>query len=573
MFSKKQSTLFTKEEQASVATTNGFVQQGLKKSAQTKSGNGALKYTTTGNDFVDQFSKTGLYKQPRGYNDIASDMSTLWAINPKMTVAFTLFLRMITRVVSFFTGEKTTTVQRGSGLRHEGITRSLWIAVNHPTVFWKNIELFISVGSWKDVIQLLSYDLQYNGWEGRQLHWDEFGKLLLAGLENPKTNNLVKKYLPTIKSNKKCTTLASQADNIIAKWICSLLFGSKKENESASYKKYRQLKASGNAHVWQQLISRGKMLEINFDTVHGRALSLLVSGKFIANNKLEKQYETWIASKPVAKFTGYVHELFEKYSTVGKYQHPNLDLTTLKKYQIHTINKQFDGLVETAKKNAKKDTSLIVVRDTSLSMSSLAPGTKLSCYNIGKALALFFSEMLPAGAFANSWIEFNTTAKMHTWKGKTATEKWMNDHSGIVGSTNFQSVIELFCQIKRQGVAESEFPTGILCISDSEFNPTSLGKTNVETARATLTKAGFSETYVNNFKIVLWNLQNSYYGKGSGEKFETYGETENVYYFGGYDGSIIAFLTGVEGQKKEPKTDVELFEAAMDQEVMARIEM
>ncbi len=559
MFNSKQKSLIPQRE-ASVATattTSPFVKAGLKKAAVTQSGNGALKYTTTGHEFVDQFAKTGLYKQPRSYADISSDMSKLWALSPLMTVAFTLFLRMITRVVSFFDGNKTASVQRGSGLKHEGIVRAVWIAVNHPETFWKNIELFISVGSWKDVFQMLSYDLQYNGWEGKQLHWDKFGKVILAGLENPKTTNLVKKYLPQIKTNSKCKTLEAQADNVIAKWICANIFGPKES--SHNYKQYRMLKVSGTAHTWQQLISKKKLLEIDFNTVHGRALAQLVSGKFLANNKLEEAYTKWIESKPIAKFTGYVTELFAKLPS--------------KKYQIDTLNSQFAGLVETAKKNAKTSTSLIVVRDTSSSMGSPAPGTKQSCYDIGKALALFFSYMLPDGRFSNAWIEFNTSAKMQMWQGSTPFERWTNDHSGYVGSTNFQSVIELLCSIKKQGVAENEFPTGILCISDSEFNPVSLEKTNVQQAYATLRKGGFSETYIANFKIILWNLQNSYYGKGSGEKFETYGETKNVYYFSGYEPSILAFLTGVEGKETTPQTDVELLHAALDQEVMSRIEI
>ena len=162
---------------------------------------------------------------------------------------------------------------------------------------------------------------------------------------------------------------------------------------------------------------------------------------------------------------------------------------------------------------------------------------------------------------------------MHQWKGSTPVEKWKNDHSSYVGGTNFMSVIKLFCKIKQSGVPESEHPNGVLCISDGEFNPAQLGRTNVESARTLLANAGFSADYVKNFKIVLWNLQSNHYGPDTGKKFETYGETENAYYFSGYDGSIIAFLTVVEGQKSTPKTDVELFEAAMDQEVLHRIEL
>jgi len=553
MFTAKKTSLFeAKPKTTSASSTNAFVKAGMKKAAVTKSGNGALKYSTTGNDFVDQFGKLGTMKVPRSYADVSKDMSTLWAQNPETAVKFALYIRTITRTTQMFDGSKTEFPQRGAGLRNEGIMRMLWLAINHKDVFWKNVPLFVSLGSWKDVITMLSVDLQYHGWDDRKLDWDKFGSLILAGLENENTSNLIKKFLPQLKANSQCKTVSAQADNMIAKWICSLLFGTKESG--STYKAYRKFKTSGTAHEWQKLISKKLLNDINFDTIHGRALALLVSGKFITKNGLERVYEKWIESKPIAKFTGYPHELFAK--------------LPYKKFQIDTLNAQFKGLVETSKKGAVDGTSLIVVRDTSGSMSSQAPGTKQTCFDIGKALALFFSEMLPTGHFANSWIEFNSDAKMHQWKGSTPWEKWTNDHSNFVGSTNFQSVIKLFATIKKSGIPESEFPTGILCISDSEFNPGQLGKTNVETARETLKKAGFSDEYCKNFKIVLWNLQNNYYGKGSGEKFETHGETENVYYFSGYDGSVIAFLTGVNGQKAEPKTDVELFEAAMDQEVL-----
>jgi hypothetical protein len=551
--------MFTaKQPPAGVKTSaSPFVKTALKSAAMTLSGKGALKYSTTGNDFVDQFAKTGLYKIPRPFDSIATDMSTLWAKNPLMTVVFTLFLRCITRVVTLFDGNKTSVPQRGSGLRHESIMRMIWIYIFHQQTFWKNINLFISVGSWKDVIQMMSYDYQYNTWKGRVLDWEKFGKLILAGLENPQHSHLILKYLPQFKANSTCRTIEAQADNAIAKYICSLLFGPKES--SGNYRLYRKLKTSGKAHQWQQLISQGKHDLVDFDSIHGRALSLIVSGKYIERQGLEAKYEAWISSKPVAKFTGYVHELFKRLPS--------------KKYQIDTLNKQFEMLVETAKKGAVTSTGLIVVRDTSGSMSGTASATGMSCYDIGKALALFFSKMLPHGKFADAWIEFNSDAKLHVWKGSTPFEQWSNDHSGFVGSTKFMSVIKLLCRIKAEGISEEEFPSGILCISDCEFDPSDLGTTNVDAARHMLSSAGFTEEYVKNFKIVLWNLQSNYHGPTTGQKFETYGDVENVYYFGGYDGSIIAFLTGVKGQEKDPKTPEELFKAAMDQEVLRMVEI
>ena len=280
MFNSKLKQLIGNTQTTSV-DTNTFLKQGYKQSAKTKSfGNGAVKFITTGNDFVDQFGKVSQYKAQRPFQEISKDTQLLWSQNKFMALCFIFYIRIITRKVTLSDGKCTKTTQRGQGLKHEGIFRMMWVALNDPEVFWKNIPLFISIGSWKDIIAMLSYDLQYNGWKNRVLDWDSFGKLILAGLENSNTTNLVKKYLPQIKANKQCKTLEAQADNIIAKWLCSLLFGAK-ENQYGFYKQYRKMKVSGTAHKWQQLISRGQHNLIDFNTVHGRALAQLVSGKYL----------------------------------------------------------------------------------------------------------------------------------------------------------------------------------------------------------------------------------------------------------------------------------------------------
>jgi hypothetical protein len=553
MFTAIKQTLSTATvNSTSVSSKNSFLDTALKQTSKTRSENGSLKYSTTNNPFVDQFGTLSTYRNIRSYSDIASDMSELYAIDKEKAVKFAFYIRTITRTVNYPDGTKTQTVQRGAGLKHEAIMRFIWLAINQPNTFWNNVQYIPMLGSWNDIFKMLQYDLVYNGIDGRVLDWKKFGQLILAALENPKTLDLVKKYLPQIRSANSCKTVQAQADNYIAKFIAGLLFG--KQNNR--FMLYRKLKTSGKAHEWQKLISKGKALEINFSTVHGRALALLVSGNFIKNNNLIENYKEWLDKQDTVKFTGYPHELFKTIEFTS-------DL-----YKTLTIDKQFKSLVETAKKDALDTTSLIVVRDTSGSMGSLANNSAYSCNHIAKSLALFFSEMLPNGAFANSWIEFNTDARLHTWKGSTPSEKFLNDHTRFVGSTNFMSVIELFCTVKNSGVAETDFPSGILCISDCEFNKTELDETNVDAARRTLLEAGFSKEYVENFKIVLWNLQTKY----TDAKYETFNPATNTFYYSGYDPATIAFLTGIKNAEgkvaKEPKTDVEVFEAAMDQEIL-----
>jgi len=556
MFVTKQNPAQVAKKSTSVAQST-FVKAAQKQSAKTVSGNGAVKYSKLDDPLCTQFGILGSYKAPRSFQDIQADCELLWSLNSLQCVLFMFYIRMITRVTQLFNGDNTSVSQKGAELRHEGIMRMIWLSVKSPDVFWRNIEIYIAISSWKDIITMLQYDLVYNGWNGRVLNWDNFGQLLMEGLSNKNTCELVKKYLPQIRANSQCTTIEAQADNQIAKWICSLLFGVKEDTTGWTYKKYRKLKSAGTAHQWQQLISRGQFDHIDFAKIHGRALNLLVRSKFLKNHGLEEKYQAWI-TKPETKevkYTGFVHELFEGL--------PNT-LTRLSVGGQETINKQFQTLIEKGGKS--EQSKLICVRDTSGSMGSACTGTKLSCYNVAKALALYFSEFL-TGAFSNAWIEFNSTAQMHTWAGTTPLEKWFNDHSSYVGSTNFQSVIQLFCSLRANGLPEADFPVGILMISDGELNKSSMNETNVETAKRTMLQY-FSKEYVDNFIMCMWNLQSNHYGPSTGKKFETYeAETPNCFYFSGFSASVISFLTGKIMNQKE------LLAAALNQEILQLVKL
>lgn len=573
MFNSKKTRLFPlvdngAKKSSETKTSSAFINAGLENAAKTTSlGNGAVKYTTTNNDFVDQFGNLSNFLKKREYAQIDKDMQLLFSQNKAKAIKFMLYTRLVTRTVQLPNGEKTETTQRGQGLKHEGIFRMIWLGVNQPELFKQNLALFISAGSWKDVITMLSYDLEYNGWEGRKLDWDFLGKVILGGLENPNTSELVKKYLPQIKANGKCKTIEAQADNIIAKWVCSILFGGK-DGDYSKYKAYRKLKSSGTAHQWQQLISQNQLLSLDFNSIAGRALAQLVSSKFLDNNKLTELYEAWVVSQPTAKYTGFVYELFQPV----KSGYRNLPL---RNHEKMTINAQFFGLLEKGRNGMLEgDNGLLVVVDSSSSMTSAVPGLKISSYDVAKSMALYFSYLLK-GRFEGSWMEFNGTAQIKKWVGNTPVDKLQNDKSEAYGATNFQGVATAFGNIKAQGVAESEFPSGILVVSDGCFNASSKQKSESQNLKANLLSYGFSKEYVDNFKIIIWDIPNVFYGS-SQTAFEGFDDVPNLFYMSGFDGAGIAFLTGVEKPKNSeapetndtPKNAAELFEAAMDQELL-----
>jgi hypothetical protein len=561
MFEKKVNSLMSQSVQL-----NQFLQEGLKQSSVVLSGNGAVKYSTSGNKFVDNFAAIANFKQPRTYQEVAKDMELLWSINPKDTIKLAIYIRIITRKSQVLTKDnkiETLEVQRGTGLKNEGIMRMLWLAINHPDTFKANIPLFIAAGSWKDIITMMNLDLQYHGWDNRKLDWNFLKKVIFAGLANDGTKNLVLKYLPTIRTNKNCTTLESQADTLIGRYLAKGIFNT--EDKIKNYTQYRKLKASGNAHEWQQHISKQLYDSIKFDRIAGRALSLLVGSKFLENHNLVDRYTNWISSQPTAKYTGFVHELFNPLNISNGWKAKHIA-----PHKEATINAQFKQLVETGKQGVNANSKLLVVRDTSGSMMDTAKGCNISSYNIAKSLALYFSEFL-TGPFANSFAEFAGTCKLHQWVGNTPCDKYVNDSVSCIGNTNFQSVINLFINIKHQGVEEKDFPTGIICVSDGEFDRCD-NTSNFNTALRKLRKAGFSDEYVDNFKIILWDIPNEFYSKNIRPKFEDFATASNFFYLSGYDASIVSFILG--GNKPEikaPKNAEELFRVAMDQELLNRV--
>lgn len=560
-FNKKVSNLLSKSTDNNV---NAFVKEGMKASHETTSGNGALKYSTSGNDFVDDFASIAKYKEPRSYEEVTKTMQLLYSIDKVKAVKMAIFIRLITRKSQVMKDKGVETleeVQRGQGLKNEGIMRMLWLALNHSSVFKVNLPLFIAAGSWKDVITMMNLDLQFHGWKDKKLDWAFFGKVIKAGLLNPGTSQLVRKYLPTIRTDAKCRTLESQADTLIGRWLAKQFFP--EDEKFVAYKKYRQLKSKGTAHKWQQLISKQMYNELNFDSIAGRALALLVGSKFLQNHGLVDKYSEWIKARPVAKFTGFVFELFKPLGNGYSLRH-------IEDYREATINAQFAQLVKTGKEGVNTNSGLLVVRDTSCSMTSQAVGCSMSSYDVAKSMALYFSEFL-TGPFANSFAEFANTCTLQQWKGNTPVDKYLNDRCEAYGGTNFQSVIDLFIQLRGRGVPEKDFPTGILCVSDGEFNRCGTNtSTNFQTAIRKLRNAGFSKEYVDSFKIILWDIPNSYYNK-SETKFEDFADAPNFFYLSGYDPSSVAFIMEGKECKVTPRNAAELMETALDQELLNRV--
>ena len=508
--------------------TNAFLNAvGFESSTLTE--NGAKTLVSTGSAIVDQFGKAGNFRG-RTLAEVFADQATIWGENAEAALRFPFYLRMVTRKVKVNTDNETDKVQNGQGARDESFKRLLWIAQEQPDAFYKNIWALPLVGSWKDLWTLMFYDIKENV---KCLNQKAMFEVIAQGLLCDTHVDLIKKYMPRIKSQSKCKTEWTTITNDLAKAFASQM--------GISYKEYNKMKVSGKAHDFQKLICSRNYKELNWNHIPGRALNLLVTSNYTTSNK----------KLPIEV--------------------------------KHTIDAQFNGLVDKARDGGKITENVWCCLDTSGSMNQPVTGLKdVYCSDIATSLAIFFSS-LNTGAFHNKLIMFDNTSYPYDMKGESFCERVMNLPSVGCGGTNFQSAVDEIIKIRRQHpeIPLEQYPTTILVVSDMEFNPTNRWygsprdqETNYEYSKKSL-KTVFPEEFVDNMKFIWWDCVSRH----GITHFEGKSIEPGCTFLSGFDGSIITTLLGEDKVidektgKARNLTAEELVEKALTQEILNYIQL
>lgn len=531
---------------------SNFYLNTLKKNTLTE--NGAISNSSMGSELLDQFGKGGTYMN-RDLETVFRDQEYLWNENPLMGLRFPFYLRMVTRKLKVNDGFVTDKVQKGQGLKDETFKRLLWIAMNHKDVFYNNIWVLPLVGSWKDIWMLMYYDKMFNtNCIDRNIMFNLIGQ----GLSCDVHKDLIKKYIPRIKFNNRCKTQWSKTTNKLAKDLAKFFGWSEKE--------FNKFKSSGIAHDFQKKICGGLYDKLNWNLVPGKALNLIVNSKFLKNHNLEASYMEWLEKQPTAKFTGYAYEL-----ALNVYQNG----FRMSDYKKMTFNKQFQQLLETAKKDGKVKENVLCALDTSGSMGwdTLNNRKGLTPMVVANSLAVFFAS-LNEGTFHNKIIEFNSTSKLYDLKHDNFVDNLYDLPNYAMGGTNFQSVVNCIVETRRKNpqIPLEEYPTTILAVSDMQFNPVGGNeKTNYEAMKEKLYTV-FPKEFVDSMKFVWW-----YCTSRSGcEDFPTTMSDSGSYVISGFDGSIITLLLGQEvnekGEVKRPTME-EVVCDALSQEILNQINL
>lgn len=550
---------------------NDFLSSVMTSKGSAYTENGAISYASTGKELVDQFGKAASFRG-RDFSVVSDDQKRLWAENADAALKFPFYLRLITREAKMSDGTKTEKVQRGAGAKDEAFKRFVWIMKNHPQEFYRNLYLIPIVGSWKDIWQILYYAEDF----GITADKEKFFEVIAEGIASESQVDLVKKYLPRIRSTKKCKTTWALCTNKYAKEFVA--WANTKVEGGFNVESYRHMKASGEAHVFQKLMCSGRYNEINFKTIPGKALLNLVSGKFLGNHGLNDKYLEWIKAQPVAKFNGYPYELGAKLMLPGYgYYGKDVDLMT----KI-TVDKQFENLIETGKKNdGGIKGNVWCALDTSGSMSSTIPGTNITAVNVCVSLGIYFST-LNEGAFHKNVIMFDNTSRVKQLSG-SFSEMWNQVPANAMGSTNFQSVVDEIVRIRKAkpNIPLSDYPQTLLVVSDMQFNPSgsywgTYGRnkelSNIEASKAKL-RSAFPDEFVDNFKFIWWNVTS----RATTDVPSTLDDSQS-YFLSGFDGAVISLILGGDaeivdektGEKRMPTAE-ELVQIALNQEVIAMV--
>jgi hypothetical protein len=498
----------------------------------TQTWNGAVSNATTGFEklgtCLDYFFKAGTYVG-RDQKIVDTDMGRIFSDDEQTALKILFGLRLITRKPKLNDASKVSPtpehkddtegsvewdVQTGYGRKDEFYKGVVWLHNYKPDLLYRNLHLIPIFGSWKDLVTEPLIDI---------LNRDRVYELVAQNLDD----QLLRKYLPQIRSTRKVRTERDRKRSEWAKGFCSHM--------GINPKEYRKLKAAGAAHIWQKQMQRKEWDSIHFNGIPGKAMLLHTSRKgkdqktVFERHGLVERLKDWVVKQKSVKFNGYPYELL-----IAAKKNPSI-------VQRIVYDKQFESVLE--KMSGHKLGNVLACIDISGSMGmQVLPN--VSAMDICISMGISFSA-LNSGYFQDVICGFSDQAIIAKLKGGFCDRlnhiQTNHDIQRVAwGSTNFQGVIDLLCQIRQSNpsIPVDEYPETLLVISDMQFNPSTGGyygynsgwaspeqtETNYDTARRKLNAVGLRDV-----RIIWWCVN------GQTTDFPSQMTDKGVYMIGGFD--------------------------------------
>lgn len=422
--------------------------------------NGALGYRTTGKYLLDlNFATASLRKmQP---TEITGKFTDAFLDNKLYALKWLFYLR---------------DAREGLGER-----RSFRIIMNHlastePDIVEAFVKLIPEYGRYDDLMCLFGTECEAYALAAlkEQLEKD------LKNMEEGKPISLLGKWLPSCNASSKQT----KKNGTIVRTYLGL-----------SEKNYRKIlsKLREYIKIVERQMSAKEWGKINYEAVPSRA-NLIYNDAFLRNDEERRREYLGSLEKGEAKINASVlfpHDIVYKYGC---------------RLSTRTKDDTLEALWKALPDLVNGDSSTLVVRDGSGSMTWDNLGGGVKPLDVATALAIYFAER-SCGEFKDKYITFSSRPGLVDMANlNTLRDKLMRSYrEADCSNTNIEATFNLILNTAIKGhMKQEEMPKNILIISDMEFDVATNGRTD-QTLFDSISEK-FEEHGYKIPRLVFWNV-------------------------------------------------------------------
>lgn len=324
-----------------------------------------------------------------------------------------------------------------------------WLVDNHFENVMSLVELIPEYGRYDDWMCLLdtkANDIVVDQIR-RQLEKD------ICNMDQRKEVSLLAKWLPSCNASSDITKQ-------YAKQVCKML--GLKESE------YRKTLSALRSYlqVVEVKMSAKKWSEINYSKLPSRA-NLMYGNAFLRND--EERRRNFLSKLSRGEVTINAGTLLPS-DIVHNYYQANSRWRW--RFELGDYDESLEGLWNALPDYVVGDSSTLVVRDGSGSMTTTIGNTSVSALDVATALTIYFAEHLK-GQFFNKFITFSSRPEMIDMSNATCLRDKLEicEAHDDCSNTDLKAVFKLILSTAiDNGLKQDDLPSNILIVSDMEFD-------------------------------------------------------------------------------------------------------
>ncbi len=398
-----------------------FAEAAIKNAAFTRTENGAVALSTTGDARLDLFGTIGSLRTAEKER-INRLFSEVWQADPLFATKIAFYAR---------------DVRGGLGERQTFRTILQYMAQYHPEALRLNLDLIGVYGRYDDLYCLIGTPMENEMWDAMKRQFEEDRRNLAEG----NAISLLAKWIKTADASSENTR---KLGILTARKL------------GYSVYEFKRLVRAMRKHIGivEALMSAGRWDEIRYSAVPSRAM-MIYRNAFMKHDG--ERYGQFIQKAVTGEETIHSATLYP-YDIVEKVMQMSWNGCRITEDQaLEAQWRQLPDYVE-------KGTNALVIADTSGSMYGRPMATSVG-------LAVYFAER-NTGPYHNMFMSFSGTSRIQMLKGETLAQKIasinMNDWAN---NTNLQAAFEHVLEIAvTNHIPAEELPKSLIVISDMEID-------------------------------------------------------------------------------------------------------